>query len=155
MKRIALPVVLLAALLSLGAKPPAKPSADEKKPKMGEDTFAGLKLRGIGPAMISGRITDLAVDPTDGSPELTFGENGRLTGSTGCNPLNAPYTRRDAAVVLGPVGATRGACAEPTKRDLETRFGAMLRDVDGFRLRRTQLVLMHGSKPLSRFVAAE
>ena len=31
----------------------------------------------------------------------------------------------------------------------------MLRDVDGFRLRRTQLVLMHGSKPLSRFVAAE
>ena len=95
------------------------------------------------------------VDMTDGSPELTFGENGRLTGSTGCNRLNAPYTRRDAAVVLGPVGATRRACAEPTKRDLETRFGAMLRDVDGFRLRRTQLVLMHGSKPLSRFVAAE
>jgi heat shock protein HslJ len=95
------------------------------------------------------------VDVEEGSPELTFGENGRLTGSTGCNRVNAPYTRRDTAVSLGPVGATRRACAEPTKRDLEARFDAMLRNVDGYELERTELVLMHGATPISRFVAAE
>src|SRR6266545_886146 len=31
----------------------------------GEKTFAGLELRPIGPALTSGRIIDLAVDPRD------------------------------------------------------------------------------------------
>ena len=60
------------------AKPPAKaekPSdakaagdkAEEDKPKLpwSADTWAGLALRGIGPAVTSGRIADIAVDPTD------------------------------------------------------------------------------------------
>ena len=41
----------------------AKPASHESK--YGEKTFAGLELRQIGPAMISGRIIDLAVDPKD------------------------------------------------------------------------------------------
>src|SRR5262245_33225826 len=47
-------------------------SKDEKaeadKPKKGgwdADTWAGLALRGIGPAVTSGRVVDVAVDPTD------------------------------------------------------------------------------------------
>ena len=32
----------------------------------GEKTFAGLELRPIGPALTSGRILDVAVDPRDG-----------------------------------------------------------------------------------------
>jgi photosystem II stability/assembly factor-like uncharacterized protein len=35
---------------------------EEKKEPLSAPTFAGLKLRGIGPAFISGRIADLAVD---------------------------------------------------------------------------------------------
>ncbi len=39
--------------------------AKEKESKYGEKTFAGLELREIGPALTSGRIIDLAVDPRD------------------------------------------------------------------------------------------
>jgi len=77
-------ICILAVLLSLGVSlnaesakkdakdaPPKKaesssPSdAKEKESKYGEKTFAGLALREIGPALTSGRIIDLAVDPRD------------------------------------------------------------------------------------------
>jgi photosystem II stability/assembly factor-like uncharacterized protein len=54
--------------------PPAKPAAakkaekaEDEKPKGGwsADTWSGLELRGIGPAVTSGRVVDIAVDPTD------------------------------------------------------------------------------------------
>ena len=53
-------VLLAATLLPLAAKDKAD-AGDLLKPA----TFQGLALRGIGPAMISGRIGDLAVDPGD------------------------------------------------------------------------------------------
>ncbi|HLX10765.1 MAG TPA: hypothetical protein VKY89_23150, partial [Thermoanaerobaculia bacterium] len=40
-----------------------KGDKSEKKEPLSDATFAGLKLRGIGPAFISGRVADLAVDP--------------------------------------------------------------------------------------------
>jgi photosystem II stability/assembly factor-like uncharacterized protein len=46
----------------------AEKAADEKPEKKGgwtADTWSGLELRGIGPAVTSGRIVDIAVDPTD------------------------------------------------------------------------------------------
>ncbi|MGH9704680.1 MAG: hypothetical protein ACRD4K_14990, partial [Candidatus Acidiferrales bacterium] len=44
----------------------SKPAEDEKSPeaKM-EAKFAGLELRSIGPALISGRIVSIAVDPSN------------------------------------------------------------------------------------------
>ncbi|HXO20465.1 MAG TPA: glycosyl hydrolase [Thermoanaerobaculia bacterium] len=36
---------------------------ESKKPGWNADTFSGLELRGIGPALTSGRVVDLAVDP--------------------------------------------------------------------------------------------
>ena len=52
-------VTLIAVLLSLAA-----PSAAQDSGAPGADTFAGLELRGIGPALSSGRISDLAIHPT-------------------------------------------------------------------------------------------
>jgi photosystem II stability/assembly factor-like uncharacterized protein len=49
------------------AKKPA-PKAEEKPEKKGgwsSDTWSGLALRSIGPALTSGRIVDIAVDPTN------------------------------------------------------------------------------------------
>ena len=46
---------------SKGATPP------EDASKMVAATFAGLEMRSIGPALMSGRIADIAVDPTDQS----------------------------------------------------------------------------------------
>ena len=44
-----------------------KKAAEAEKPKGGwtADTWSGLALRGIGPAVTSGRIVDIAVDPSD------------------------------------------------------------------------------------------
>ncbi len=50
--------LLAAALLAL-------PLLAADPPKYDQSTFSGLQLRGIGPAMPSGRIVDLAVDPRD------------------------------------------------------------------------------------------
>src|SRR5690348_1702361 len=52
------------------AKKAEKPGgkADAKAgPKPDNDTFSGLSFRSIGPAVSSGRIVDLAVDPRDKS----------------------------------------------------------------------------------------
>jgi len=45
-------------------------AAEEERPEPGlnDPTFKGLEWRGIGPALMSGRIADIAVDPTDRSP---------------------------------------------------------------------------------------
>jgi photosystem II stability/assembly factor-like uncharacterized protein len=57
-------VVLLAAHQVLGAAPKKGKVEEEKKADvLSADTFSGLKLRNIGPAWTSGRISDFAVDP--------------------------------------------------------------------------------------------
>lgn len=38
-------------------------AATDPRPGMDEKTFSGLKWRGVGPALMSGRIADIAVDP--------------------------------------------------------------------------------------------
>jgi photosystem II stability/assembly factor-like uncharacterized protein len=78
------PLFLIATLglsAALGAPAPERKPADPKKadPKKAEtaaedeepkggwtaDTWSGLALRAIGPALTSGRVADVAVDPTD------------------------------------------------------------------------------------------
>jgi photosystem II stability/assembly factor-like uncharacterized protein len=61
MNRSSLAAALLLGAPLLAQEPAAEPSAE---------TLAGLELRGIGPAMCSGRIADLAVDP--GNPSRWF-----------------------------------------------------------------------------------
>jgi len=45
----------------------ASAAAEETEPGLNEATFEGLEWRGIGPALMSGRIADIAVDPSDRS----------------------------------------------------------------------------------------
>jgi len=58
---------LIAAYLVL--LPSVLLAADEEsaEPGFNEDTFRGLEMRAIGPALMSGRIADIAIDPTDQS----------------------------------------------------------------------------------------
>jgi photosystem II stability/assembly factor-like uncharacterized protein len=50
---------------SSSAAEPAKPAAPAKPEPMSAPTFEGLKLRHIGPALMSGRVIAFAVDPED------------------------------------------------------------------------------------------
>jgi photosystem II stability/assembly factor-like uncharacterized protein len=58
--RARLPVILAAILLACSGLAAAQTDKKERKPK----PFDGLKLRSIGPAFMSGRIADIAIDPT-------------------------------------------------------------------------------------------
>ena len=63
MKRILTCLILLALINSAQA-------ADKKeddKTKWKSETFNGLEFRGVGPAIMSGRITDIAVHPKNKS----------------------------------------------------------------------------------------
>jgi len=55
-------LLVLVPVVAAAKKADAK-KADAKATEPKVDNFKGLAFRGIGPAMISGRITDLAVDP--------------------------------------------------------------------------------------------
>ncbi len=72
MRRSVLAAALGAALAAGAWAAPAKPGAkstkaDEPKSPWSGETFAGLEMRGIGPAFTSGRVQDLAVDPKNRS----------------------------------------------------------------------------------------
>jgi photosystem II stability/assembly factor-like uncharacterized protein len=57
---------LAAALPALAARAPEERKKQEE-PRLSAATFRGLELRGIGPAMKSGRIADVAIHPSDPS----------------------------------------------------------------------------------------
>ena len=62
-----------------------KSDTDAKKADKGPmkaDTFAGLALRSIGPAMVSGRIADLAVNPKDKNIRYVAAASGGLWKTT-------------------------------------------------------------------------
>ncbi|HZF12572.1 MAG TPA: glycosyl hydrolase [Thermoanaerobaculia bacterium] len=65
-------LIVAGAVLTTIGIPGSAIAADKKSDEKGEkksawsaDTFSGLELRGIGPALTSGRVVDLAVDPRD------------------------------------------------------------------------------------------
>ena len=66
--------VFFVSLTSLGS------SAEKKDDGLLSDkTFAGLKLRSIGPAFMSGRIADIAINPSDPSQWYVAVEIGRAS----------------------------------------------------------------------------
>ena len=57
MKNLFLGIVTISVVLTANAAPAAS--------KYDDKVFSGLELRGIGPALVGGRIVDIAVDPRD------------------------------------------------------------------------------------------
>ena len=45
-------------------------------------------------------------------PHLTFGVDGKASGSTGCNSFSGSYATDGAALTFGPLATTRMACEE-------------------------------------------
>ena len=63
--RVAGVLLLSAVLPAFAAKKSKDREKDEDGPRFAAKTFTGLALRGIGPALMGGRIADLALDPRD------------------------------------------------------------------------------------------
>jgi heat shock protein HslJ len=69
-----------------------------------------------------------------------FGDDGRVTGSAGCNQYFAEYQGANGSITIGLPGATRRFCAEPEgildqeARFLEALYSAITFRLDGERL---------------------
>lgn len=58
---------------------------------------------------------------SEGKARLTFGKDGRLTGSLGCNRVTAPAKISGTTITLGAIATTRMICTGP-QMELETKL---------------------------------
>lgn len=79
-------------------------------------------------------------------PTLRF-EDGRVSGSTGCNQFQGSFEQKGAALSFGPLASTRRYCEESA--EIETRFLAALDKVNAFRLARDKVRLLAGDDVLA------
>ena len=87
-------------------KPKEEPRKDEpRKPAdpMSAPTFAGLKLRSIGPAFTSGRVCSIAVDPTDHSRYLVGAASGGIWKTTNAGTTWAPVFDNEGSYSIGTI----------------------------------------------------
>ena len=57
---------------------------------------------------------------------LEFGDDGRITGSAGCNHYFAGYEMKGTAITIGPAGSTEMYCAEAGVMDQESAYLSLL-----------------------------
>src|SRR5947209_5352585 len=99
--RLASSVVLLPIIASaIGAQQPPRDTANVR---LTSSTLAGLKLRSIGPALTSGRIADVAVDPTDKSTWYVASAAGGVWKSTNAGTSFSPIFDGEGSFSIGTV----------------------------------------------------
>jgi heat shock protein HslJ len=122
---------LLALVIAAACKAPAPP---QEEAALSLDAIAGrtwvLTAWDVGEPSPAEPVVDLQL------------VDGHLAGSDGCNHYSAPVTQQDEAgrIALGPVIATRMACAEQPMA-VEARFLDLLGRVTGFGLVGEELAL--------------
>jgi heat shock protein HslJ len=88
--------------------------------------------------LVSGQVA--ASVPAGVRVTLTFGGDGRLTGSIGCNTLSGSYTAAAGRITFTGVGATEMACSGERGR-IEQAVTAVLRDTVTFTIEAGRLTL--------------
>ncbi len=75
-------------------------------------------------------------------PTVSFGADGTVSGSAGCNTMTGSFTTQGATLKLGPLATTKKACAEPAGvMEQETRLVAALESTATFGVQGDGLVL--------------
>ena len=73
---------------------------------------------------------------------LKFGEDGRVSGSTGCNSYGGTYQVRGDTISFGRLISTRRACLDQNANQQEQRFLAALESANRFRLSSNRLTIL-------------
>jgi len=76
-------------------------------------------------ALLGGETSASLPAGSEGKAKLTFGKDGRLSGSLGCNRVSAPAKITDRTITLGAVTTTRMICTSP-QMELETKLYEVL-----------------------------
>ena len=107
-----------------------------------------------GPEWLLVTMGDRDVPPTP-SITATFGANGQVTGSGGCNQYFADYTSDETSLTVGNIGSTRMACEDEVMARETTFFeglgSSVSWSIDGDRL---VVIGPDGSEPLVFEVAS-
>ena len=124
-------------------------SSDDTGLTLKDSSGATVLVYGPGLSGVEGAWTATGVNNGKGAVQTTtlteqitavFGPNGGLAGSGGCNDYNATYTVSGDALTLGPVAATKKACADDVMTE-ENAYFAALGNVATFDIRGTTLTL--------------
>ena len=91
--------ILVAALLASAGSATAEPARPEPKPK----PLDGLKLRSIGPAFMSGRIADVAIDPKHPSTWYVAVGSGGVWKTVNAGTTWTPVFDRESSYSIGCV----------------------------------------------------
>ncbi len=97
MNRVFIPCLLAAVTITAGFSASAQDSdkKDDKTPQINASLVSGLRLRNIGPAFMSGRISDIAVDPVERSTWYLAAASGGVWKTTNAgttwNPIFDGY----------------------------------------------------------------
>ena len=123
-----LQALLLGSLIALSASPSANAADEEPTPGLNEATFKGLEWRGIGPALMSGRIADIAIDPG------YYGPRVRIIEVDVSNP-DSPSASNELLLD----GKADRSFAYPCSNSVVGRHGVLRRSIRNTRLERTRL----------------
>ena len=72
---------------------------------------------------------------------LKFGEDGRASGSTGCNSYSGTYNVRGDSILFGRLISTKRACLDQNANQQEQRFLSALESANRFRLSSNRLTI--------------
>jgi heat shock protein HslJ len=99
-------------------------------------TGTDWRLASLGPA---GAETDVIAGTT---VTLRFGEEGRASGSTGCNNYSGTYQVRGDNISFSRLVSTRRACLDQNANQQEQRFLSALEAANRFRLTSNRLTIL-------------
>lgn len=97
-------------------------------------------LNSLGGKVLSSATSDL--------PFLNFGENGVLSGFSGCNNFNGSFDLEGTKVSLDPGAMTRKAC----EGSMEDQFLNVLKSADNLSFEGSKLNLLNGASVLASFL---
>jgi heat shock protein HslJ len=97
---------------------------------------------------------DAVTSPLAGTTiTANFTEDGKLTGSAGCNSYFAEYQVDGDSLSVGPVGSTKKLCMEPSGvMEQEAAFLVILETASGYQINGDTLILLDANgAPLAEF----
>lgn len=143
--RIARLLCLLgASVLLVQAQNPRNFSTDERE-LVGRE----WRLVSMGPAGAETAVLERPI------VALRFGNDGRASGSTGCNNFSGSYTVTGDTISFGAMVSTRRACTDQRANEQEQRFLGAFDSARRFRLAANRLTIYYGAgRNLLNFVDA-
>jgi heat shock protein HslJ len=119
------------SILSLGAIFFFMAACTNTAPQAGADTdLAGTSWEATGYTDGSQADTSVLAGTT---LTANFGEDGTLTGNSGCNDYSGPYKVTGNQIGIGPLSSTKKACSDPAGvMDQESQYLAALENAQVF-----------------------